>query len=254
MLMSLFSCQVIRRDVLHPEWKAQFDSLGVHGGIVIFDEGAKVMHVYNPGRIDSAFMPASTFKIPNSLIALQTGAVADIHEVIPWDSVDRGFEAWNKDHNMATALPVSALWFYQEVARRIGAPTMRAYLDTLRYGNRDTTDIDMFWLNNSMKITPREQVSFLEKVYHGRVPFDQEYIDTVKRLLILEKNEAYTLMGKTGWGTLRDPDVGWLVGWLEKGENVYHYAANIDIHKNEDRYARRKVVEHIFKELGVISE
>ncbi|MCI4667127.1 MAG: class D beta-lactamase [Bacteroidia bacterium] len=254
MLTSLFSCSVVRRDKLHPEWKAQFDSLGVHGGIVIFDEGKRTMHVYNPGRIDSAFLPASTFKIPNSLISLQVGAVADTSEVVPWDSVDRVFKAWNRDHNMASALPVSALWFYQEMARRVGAETMRSYLDTLRYGNRDTTDIDMFWLNNTLKITPREQITFLEKVYHERVPFEKRHIDAVKKMLILKKTDSYTLMGKTGWGDIVEPNIGWLVGWLETKENVYHYALNIDIVDSKDRYARRKIVDNVFKEMGVISE
>lgn len=254
LLAALDSCQALRRDVLHPEWKAQFDSLDIRGGMVIFDEAGATMHVYNPGRVDSAFLPASTFKIPNSLIALQTGAVADTSEIIPWDSVERSIEVWNKDHNMASALPTSTVWFYQELARRIGKENMRNYLDTLRYGNRDTSDIDMFWLNNSLKITPREQIVFLERFYHNRLPFEQRHIDAVKKLLILEKKEGYVLRGKTGWGTSVDPDIGWLVGYLEKGEKVYYYAANIDIINPKDIEARKTIVKNIFKEMGVIPQ
>jgi len=251
-LGSLVSCGVIRRDRLHPEWEMAFDSLGVKGGIIIYDQTNKEMHVFNPGRMDSAFMPASTFKIPNSLISLQTKAVADTSEIIKWDSVERFVPAWNQDLNMARALPISALWFYQECARRVGKDSMRHYLDLFNYGNRDTTDIDMFWLNNKLKITAREQIAFLEKLYGEQLPFRPEDMKAVKKLLLLEKGENYKLRGKTGWGTERKPDIGWLVGWLEHEDDVYFYACNLDIIENEDRYARKRVVRNIFKDWGLM--
>ncbi|MEO0895093.1 MAG: class D beta-lactamase [Bacteroidota bacterium] len=252
LLSTFFSCSVIRRDSLHPEWQAEFDSLGVRGGIIVFDESGKEMHIHNPGRMDSAFMPASTFKIPNSLIALQTGAVKDTSEIVKWDSVVRFFPPWNQDHNMASALPVSAVWFYQEMARRIGRDSMKHYLDLIRYGNRDTTDIDMFWLNNSLQITAREQIYFLEKVYHEQLPFKKEHIRAVKKLLFLEKGDDYVLRGKTGWGTEVDPDIGWLVGWLEKGEDIYYFACNIDIIDDKDVSARKKIVRRILGRMGLM--
>ena len=84
--------------------------------------------------MELGFLPASTFKVFNSLVALQTGAVADEHTIILWDSVERRPE-WNVDMDMATAIERSCVPWYQEVARRAGAERMQHWLDTVHYGN-----------------------------------------------------------------------------------------------------------------------
>ena len=50
--------------------------------------------------------------------------------------------------------------YYQEVARRIGKDTMQFWLDSLKLWNqkRSQTAIDTFWLDNSLKITPDEEL------------------------------------------------------------------------------------------------
>ncbi|MEL6625457.1 MAG: class D beta-lactamase [Bacteroidota bacterium] len=252
--ITLFSCNSIRRDVPHPEWKAVFDTLNVTGSIIVQDYQDGIVHVYNPDRIDRAFSPASTFKIPHSLIALQTGAVKDTAEIIPWDSVSRFMPTWNRDHSMRTALPQSVVWFYQETARRIGQDSLRAYMEMFRYGNRDTSGrVDRFWLTGGLRITSREQIDFLRKLYFELLPVDVTHQRMVKDLLLLEKGDDYAWYGKTGWDTSkREKQKGWIVGWVEKGEKVYFYATHIDIKEREDAAKRTQVTRRVLEELGLI--
>ena len=62
-----------------------------------------------PRYRDSAYTPASTFKIVNSLIGIQTGIITDENMVIKWDGVKRWNEDWNKDLTMKEAFAVSAV-------------------------------------------------------------------------------------------------------------------------------------------------
>ncbi|MEL6134221.1 MAG: class D beta-lactamase [Bacteroidota bacterium] len=252
--IALFSCNAIRRDIDHPEWQAVFDTLDVKGSIIIQNYTDEEVHVYNPDRIDRAFSPASTFKIPHSLIALQTGAVKDTSEVIPWDSVTRSIANWNHDHTMHTALPQSVVWFYQETARRIGQDSLRAYMDMFRYGNRDTSGrVDLFWLRGGLRITSREQIEFLRKLYFELLPVDVANQKIVKDLLLLEEGPDYTLYGKTGWDTSKEKrHRGWIVGWVEKGEKVYFYATHIDIKEPSDAVKRLQVTRKVMEELGIM--
>jgi len=127
-----------------------FDENRVNGTFALFNNGTGEFTVYNLKRYrDSAFLPASTFKIVNSLIGLQTGKITNDSMIIKWDGVERPVKAWNKDLSMYEAFRVSAVPYYQEVARRIGRDTMQFWLDTLSYGTKKiTTGIDTFWLDN----------------------------------------------------------------------------------------------------------
>src|SRR5690606_21044420 len=139
---------------------------------------------------DSGFIPASTFKIFNSLVALEAGAVASEEEVLEWDGVERGWDAWDQDHSMRSAIRVSAVWFYQELARRIGETRMQQYLREVRYGNQ-TMDgaIDDFWLSGGLRITPLEQVDFLVRLARNDLPFSDRTMAILRDILILEEGD-----------------------------------------------------------------
>ncbi|MBW8903885.1 MAG: class D beta-lactamase, partial [Bradyrhizobium sp.] len=117
-------------------------------------------------------LPASTFKIPNSLIALETGVVGDPDvDLFKWDGVKRGIESWNRDHTMRSAIAASAVPVYQEIARRIGAQRMQKYLDLFEYGNRDIGGgIDQFWLTGNLRIDPVQQIDFVDRLRRGVLP------------------------------------------------------------------------------------
>lgn len=234
--------------------KSFFDSAGVQGCFALFDNGHNNFTIYNlPRYRDSSFTPASTFKIVNSLIGIQTGKITDENMVIPWDHVDRRPE-WNKDLTMAQAFAVSAVPWYQELARRIGRDTMQKWIDSLKYGNQDISGpIDSFWLNNRLKITADEELGLVKKLYFGQLPFFKNTQETVRRVMLRESDSNYKLSYKTGWGNLENgAPLGWVVGWIEENRHPYFFVLNF---QTEDRKAdiaaiRTDLLKKILLRLG----
>ena len=136
-----------QRSEFREDLAKRFFDLGTVGTFVGYKVDDYLIVASDKVRSGEAKLPASTFKIPNSVIALETGVVADPDkDIFKWDGVTRSIEAWNKDHTLRSAIAVSAVPVYQEIARRIGAERMQKYLDLLDYGNRDIGDgIDQFW-------------------------------------------------------------------------------------------------------------
>jgi len=235
----------------------------VRGTFVLLDlrTGERVVHDAELAR--TRFLPASTFKIPNTLIALETGVASGADFFLAWDSVAAPRQewwpsSWAKDNTLRTALPASVVWFYQELARRIGAERMQEHLERFGYGNRDISGgIDEFWLTGGLRISAEEQVDFLRRFLLGELGVSEPVARLVRELLVLEETAAYRLSGKTGWAGLGigdAPEIGWLVGWLERGEDVYVYALNIDIEKPADAAARMRITKAILEELGLLGE
>ncbi|MEZ4828340.1 MAG: class D beta-lactamase [Bacteroidia bacterium] len=249
---AMISCQ--KPATPAPDFESHFRENQVHGGFLLYDMKGDQYFEWNSPRLDSAYLPASTFKVFNSLVALEEKAVEDENEIFPWDSLPKRVESWNRPHSLRSAIEVSAVWFYQEVARRAGQDRMQHWIDTVGYGNRDISGgIDMFWLNGGLRITAREQVAFLQRIYHNDLPFSQRSIDILKDIMIREKGEDYVLRHKTGWADLPDPDTGWLVGWLEKQGNVWFFAMNIDIRKDEDAKARLAITKAVLSDVSGVT-
>ncbi len=235
------------------ELKKFFDEAGVSGGIYIYDLNKNEYTIYDRKRLDAQFVPASTSKIIHSLIFLDSGAIADENEVLKWDGVKRSVEAWNQDQNLRSALKVSAVWFYVEVSKRLGQEKMQKYYDAVGYGNRSTNNFGVdYWNKGDLRVTPRQQIEFLVKFYQNRLPFSPQVISTVKEILIEEKTDKYTLRAKTGWSDAYSPQVGWWIGYVERGADVYFFATEIDINKNEDAAKRKEITRNILKSLKII--
>lgn len=235
----------------HPEWKSEFAERGVSGTALILDEQANHYLVFDRTRAQTPFIPASTFKVFNALVALDTGAVKDEYEVIRWDGVTREFDGWNRDHSLASAMQFSAVWFYQEMARRAGAQRMQKWLDKVGYGNRDiSTGIDNFWLTDgSMRINAMQQIDFLRRLAHGELPFSPRAQEAVRRITIVAAAPDYIEHRKTGWGGRRDAsnhrvDLGWYVGWIERGGRRWFFALNIDMPQGGDDTPKREIITH----------
>jgi len=177
-------------------------------------------------------LPASTFKIPNSLIALETGVVEDPDkDVFKWDGVARPIEAWNRDHTMRSAIAVSAVPVYQEIARRIGQERMQKYVDLFEYGNRDIGGgIDQFWLTGNLRIDPVQQVDFVDRLRRGALPISKRSQDLVRDILPVTKVGDSVIRAKSGLlGAERgQASLGWMVGWAEKGAAHTVFALNMD--------------------------
>jgi beta-lactamase class D len=229
----------------------------VNGCFALMDNGTGKFTVYNLARYrDSSYLPASTFKIVNSLIGLQTGRITNDSMVIKWDGVKRSFESWNKDLTMYDAFRASAVPYYQEVARRIGKDTMQFWLDSLSYGTKKiSSPIDTFWLDNSLKITPDEQLGLVKRLYFNQLPFFNTYQEMVKRAMLFEDNANYRLGYKTGWGFWNEKTgkhQGWVVGWVEENRHPYFFVLNIES-ANRDfdmPTVRMNILKGILKQLG----
>ena len=221
------------------EFSSIFEKYKIDGTIIISTLTNK-NYIYNLKRSKERFSPASTFKILNTLISLQEKAIKDEKEIIKWDKKIRNFDAWNQDQSIESAFPISCVWFYQELAKRIGEQKYSSYLKKLKYGNQLVdSNITNFWLDGVLKISAQEQINFLKNLYLNRVPFDRKYIDTLKEVMLIEKSPKYKLYAKTGWAF--KSKIGWYVGYLETKENIYFFAMNIDM-KEIDSAKYRKIL------------
>ena len=200
-----------------------------NGAFVLYDQNQQTYIRYNPARGAERFLPASTFKIMNSLIGLETGVVPDENYVIRWDGTHYDIPSWNQDQTLKTAIQNSVVWYYQEVARRVGSARMQEYIDAAQYGNQDITgSIDSFWLDGALRISADEQVEFLKRLYAEQLPFSKRSMEIVKGIIVLEKTDSYTLSGKTGSAQRVAPHIGWFVGYLETKGDVYFFATNTE--------------------------
>lgn len=237
--------------------KKFFDANKVEGCFAIMDNASGKFTVHNLGRYrDSSYLPASTFKIVHSLIGLQTGKIINDSMVIKWDGVARSNAAWNKDLTMYEAFRVSSVPYYQEVARRIGKDTLQFWLDSLTYGTRKIKGpVDSFWLNNTLKVTPDEQLGLVKRLYFDQLPFFKTYQQTVKAAMLMENNSNYRLGYKTGWGFKENGNaIGWVVGWIEENKHPYFFVLNIESpDKDFDMSTiREKMLKDILKHLGFL--
>ena len=197
------------------------------GSFVIYDLKNDRTIRYNSQKSSERLLPASTFKIMSSLIGLETGVIPDENYLIPWDGTRYPNPAWNQDQTMKSAFQNSVVWYYQELARSVGAERMQHYVDLVGYGNRDISgEIDSFWLVGGLLISADQQIEFLKRLYRSDLPFSARNINIVKNMMVLEDSPAYRLSGKTG-STVTDTNVGWFIGYLEKGEQVYFFATDI---------------------------
>ncbi|MFY7651842.1 MAG: penicillin-binding transpeptidase domain-containing protein [Chitinophagaceae bacterium] len=237
-----------------------FDSLQLKGCFALNDNGTGEFTIYNLERYrDSSFLPASTFKIVNALVAIETGRVLNETTVFPWSgkwyTTDNGdtMHAWCKDLTFKDAFAVSAVPVYQQVARSIGKDTMQLWLDSLSYGTKKIVGaVDSFWLNNSLTIKPDEQLGLVKKLYFGQLPFQKRTQDIVKKMMIREQNSQYTLAFKTGLGnTPAGKQLAWIIGWIEENKHVYFFVLNAEADKAVDMVsARETVFRKIMTEYG----
>jgi beta-lactamase class D len=242
-------------------FKKYFDDNKVDGCFGLWDNAQNQFSIYNLKRFrDTAYLPASTFKIFNSLAALSTGKIFSDTVIVPWDGIYRRgpggdtMKAWNKNMNMREAFAVSNVGFYQEMARRIGKDTMQMLLDSIKYGNHKIGGpVDSFWLNNSLKITADEELGFVKKLFFKQLPFQNREQEIVKDLMIREKTDKYILAYKTGWGkTEKGTQLGWIVGWIEENRHVYFFSMNVETpDKDVDMITvRLNILKGILKQMG----
>jgi beta-lactamase class D len=219
---------------------------------VLLEPGPRRLRVHG-GSCHERSTPASTFKVPHALIALETGVVPDASFTLAWDGRTRRIRSWNRDHDLRSALADSVLWYFQETARRIGAERMAGGVRRLGYGNADTSSgTDTFWLGGSLEVSPIEQVEFLDRLRRGALPVSDRAQSTVRELLVVGERGGAVLRGKSG--THLDPDLGWFVGWLERDGRAFVFATRIRGEGARGYSTARRMSEEALALLGLWPE
>lgn len=256
LLMVLLSCSTPSEKLKYQDFGKFYDEYEVKGTFVLYDLKKETFTIHNEEDAAKPVTPASTFKIVNSLIGLETGVVSDASYLIAWDSVVRDLPVWNQDQTLSTAFKYSAVWYYQEMARRIGEDQLKSWLEKLEYGNGDiSSGVDMFWLSGSLQVTPLQQVDFLRKLYSNKLPVKDRTSEIVKEIMVEKDTLGYVLRSKTGWGNQEGKEVGWYVGYVETADNVYFFANCIFTGNKENSTflsARKEIVFKIMEELELL--
>ncbi len=222
------------------------------GTFVLYDVSKDTLTVVGATRAGTRFIPASTFKVANSLIALDLGVVTDEDEVVPYGGKPQPFKAWEKDMSLREAIRVSNVPVFQEVARRVGLGQYQRYLEVLAYGNQQTgTDVEHFWLKGPLEISALEQVRFLASLAQETLPISSKSQKAVRDILRTDHSGQSTLYAKSGWTNTPSPDLGWYVGWVERSDELYVFALNIDIHSRSDAKLRKQLAFEFLSAFGI---
>lgn len=245
-------------EVVVSEFGKILDSLKINGSILIFDLEKNTYYSNDFIWAKAGHLPASTFKIPNSIIALETGVVKNDSVVFKWNGEKRSQKTWEQDLTFKKAFQVSCVPCYQEIARKIGLKRMKSYLKKLNYNKMvfDAKTIDNFWLEGESKISQTQQIDFLKKIYFSELPISERTEAIMKNIMEIEKTDEYVLSGKTGWGFNNKIDNGWIVGYIEKDKKVYFFATNIEPKETFDmdnfRTARINSTIEAFRKLKIL--
>jgi len=232
-------------EVRRPSQLREFARAGTEGTMVVLQRGRlDRLVVVGVRRSHRRFLPSSTFKIPNALIALERGVVRGPDEIFPGPNPNYLLDgapllptACEGDVTFRTALALSCIPIFQRLARQVGRPAYRRALREFDYGNRRISDVavDDFWLHGPFGISAREQVAFLERLRTGRLPVSVRTRRAVREMLVVERRPGFTLRGKTGFVFAQDgkPQRGWWVGWVQRRGQSSVFALNMDMERTE---------------------
>lgn len=241
------------------EIQSIIDSAKVEGSVLVYDLQKKAYYSNDFDWSKKGNLPASTFKIPNSIIALEIGIAEDDSTLFKWDGITRSFKNWNQDLILKDAFHFSCVPCYQDIAKRIGEKRMNEYLSKFDYGNMkaDSSNIDVFWLEGDSQINQFQQIDFLIKFHESKLPISETTQRIMERLIVIDDNKNYQLSGKTGWSIRNGINNGWFVGYIEKENNVYFFATNIEPKKqfNMEMFpiVRKNITIDALKQLNFIN-
>ncbi len=214
------------------------------GCVVLLKDGK--FRTYNEGVANVQKTPCSTFKIVLTLVGLKYGVLENENTIIKWDGKKRYFDEWNKDLSLKEAFNLSAVWYFEKVANEIGKEKLNEFVYSILYGNRDTTGEMPFWLDSSLKISPKQQVEFLRNLFEHRLSVDENHIEILKKIMNKGSINGGNLYGKTGTSGVNN--IGWFVGFYErKNENVY-FAVELSDGENVSGKQAEKMVKNIIED------
>lgn len=236
------------------QWQQYFNTFDAVGTMVVLDNrsGLNQLLVFNKKRAEQRFSPASTFKIPHTLFALDAKLVKDEFQIFPWDGVIRSYQPHNQDQTLRSAMRYSAVWVYQGFAKQLGEAKAHHYLKKTHYGNQNpASEKQPYWVEGELAVSAFEQVKFLQKLYQNALPFSENHQRLVKDIMLLEAKPNWRLRAKTGW----QGHYGWWVGWVEWPEGPVFFALNIDTpNRMDDLYKREAVAKAVLVAIKALPE
>lgn len=268
----LFSCATKRKDnpltsnkdkvLVRQDFKKYFDQCNVEGAIAVYDNKNHTWILSDTIATTKETLPASTFKIINLLIALETKTIASENDIVKWpgstDTIKYDYRP-NIYHDITVkeAFEVSAGWAFIELAKKIGKHNYKKYLSLCHYGNLNFSQTDPdFWNFGAFGISPVNQVEFLKNFYEEKLPFSKRNIDIVKKVMITEQNDDYTIHSKTGWTRENEINTGWWVGYITNKNGTYFFATRLlqDRKLNSTNFGscRKEITKSVFRDLNVI--
>lgn len=231
-----------------------FKQQGIDGTVVISSLDNQHTFIYNESRAQQPLAIASTFKIMNTLIALEEKVISGNDDLFKWDGHIYDLPDWNHDQTLESAFKVSCVWCYQALARKVGKNKYQYYLNASGYGHlHEPFELTSFWLDGSLEVSALEQVAFLKNVYLQSLPFSETSYKTLKKIMIADQTATYTIYAKTGWASRTDPQVGWYVGYIETPENVWFFATNIETRNAADLPLRIDITRQALQAKGIIN-
>jgi beta-lactamase class D len=230
-----------------------FKEGGITGTIVISSLNGETEFRFNSERAAVEFSSASTFKIINTLIALDQGIVTNAQSAIKWDGIQREYESWNSDQTLESAFKVSCVWCYQEFARQIGKARYKEVLSNAGYGDlAEQFNLTSFWLDDGFKVSAEQQIKFLKAFYKEELAFSAGAFSTLKSIMVDEERDDFVLRAKTGWAARVSPQIGWYIGYVESKGIAWFFATNIDIESQDDLKKRKAITLSALKLVGII--
>ena len=216
--------------IVKPEFQSIIDSSDVKGSILIYDLNKDIYYSNDFEWSNKGNLPASTFKIANSIIGLETGVIENDSTIFKWDGEKKWLKNWEQDLILRDAFQYSCVPCYQQVAHKVGAERMNNYVSKLNYGNLkiDSTNIDKFWLEGESRISQMQQIDFLKRFYKNELPISKRTSEVVKSIMLAEEKDQYRLSGKTGLSNDNKVYNGWYVGYIEIPKNTYLFATNLE--------------------------
>jgi bla regulator protein BlaR1 len=256
LLLFLLGRAVAEESFVERDFSAEFGSYS--GAFVLYDAPQQRWLRYQPEQCRARTSPCSTFKVLNSLIALETGVASGADFTLPWDGTRRSIESWNQDQTLRSAFSASCVWYYQALATRIGLERYQQILPKVGYGNHDLTGgVTEFWLQSSLAISPDEQVEFLRRLHARSLPFSAKSVDTVLEIMTLSRTGQSVFRGKTGSAfdpKKNVPTLGWFIGSVTTPSGLYLFATRITAGENPSGITARKITESILSRLNILPE
>ena len=223
------------------------------GSFVLYDQSADKWNIYNMEHASTRVSPNSTYKIYDALLGLESGIITPEHSTFTWNGEPYPFNSWEADQDLTSAIHNSVNWYFQAIDSQAGFEAVRTFLQTINYGNQNTgTNLNLYWTDFSLKISPIEQVELLQNFYQNNFHFDSKNIQAVKKALLLSTTSSGSLYGKTGTGRVNGKDVnGWFVGYIESDNNTYYFATNIQAPSNATGSQATEITETILSDFGI---